>query len=53
MNINKFLVFYVMKSVSGFKAGDLGPFAVLGSYAFNLFIIVGIIISTSSKGNAK
>jgi len=37
----------------GFKAGDLGPFAIIGSSVFNLLISIGIAVSATPKGKAR
>ena len=33
----------------GFMSGDLGPSTLLGSSAFNTFVVIGIIVSTSGQ----
>ena len=37
----------------GFRAGELGPFAIVGSSAFNLFIAIGIAILAAPKDKTK
>ena len=33
----------------GFMSGDIGPSTLLGSSAFNTFVVIGIIVSTSGQ----
>ncbi|CAJ1064803.1 sodium/calcium exchanger 2b isoform X1 [Xyrichtys novacula] len=36
-----------------FKAGDLGPGTIVGSAAFNMFVIIGICVWTIPKGESR
>lgn len=38
---------------NGFEAGDLGPSTIVGSAAFNLFVIIGICIAVSVASSNK
>lgn len=38
---------------SDFKAGELGPSTIVGSAAFNLFVIIGICIAVIPKGEVR
>merc|ERR1711892_1277675 len=37
----------------GFNAGYFGPFTIMGTSAFNLFVVVGIAISTVPRGQVR
>ncbi|XP_034024426.1 LOW QUALITY PROTEIN: sodium/calcium exchanger 2-like [Thalassophryne amazonica] len=37
----------------GFKAGELGPGTIVGSAAFNMFVIIGICVWTIPKGETR
>ena len=38
---------------SGFKAGDLGPNTIVGSAAYNLFVIIGYVILVVPEGEIR
>ncbi|KAL8621493.1 hypothetical protein ACOMHN_058254 [Nucella lapillus] len=38
---------------NGFTAGDLGPSTIVGSAAFNLFIIIALCVSTIPRGEVR
>merc|ERR1711892_989046 len=37
----------------GFRAGHLGPFTIMGTSAFNLFVVVGIAITAVPRGHVR
>merc|ERR1711892_264798 len=37
----------------GFRAGFLGPFTIMGTSAFNLFVVVGVAISAVPRGQVR
>merc|ERR1711892_529053 len=37
----------------GFRAGHLGPFTIMGTSAFNLFVVVGIAITAVPRGQVR
>jgi len=38
---------------NGFNAGDLGPGTIVGSAAFNLFVIIGLCVSVIPEGEVR
>lgn len=38
---------------NGFKAGDLGPGTIVGSAAFNLFVIIGLCVAVIPNGETR
>jgi len=46
------LIFFCITEIwaNGFKMGEFGPFTIIGSSAFNLFISIGVAVSATPKG---
>jgi len=38
---------------NNFEAGDLGPGTIVGSAAFNLFVIIGLCVSVIPEGEVR